>query len=163
MSEGLSGAAEKECVKVKVILIQDVKSLGKKGDVVQVAEGYGRNYILPRRLGIEATPANLKNLAQENAREEERKKKELEIARDLGKKLDGAVVDILAKAGEGGRLFGSVTNKEIADQIKNQFNVAIDRRKMEIKESIKTVGTYDAVVKLHPEVQVKIKIKVTSE
>jgi len=148
---------------MKVILTQDVKSLGKKGDVVQVAEGYGRNYILPKGLGIEASPANLKNLALENARVDAAKKKELEHARNLGKKLDGAVVNISAKAGEGGRLFGSVTNKEVAEQMKSQFNVEIDRRKMEIKEVIKNTGTYDAVIKLHPEVQVKIKINVTSQ
>jgi len=146
---------------MKVILTQDVKSLGKKGDLVQVAEGYGRNFLLPRGLAIEATPANLKNLAFEKTRAENKKKKELEDARVIGKKLDGAEVNVPAKAGEGGRLFGSVTSKEVADQIKNQFNVEIDKRKMELKETIKSVGTYDAVIKLHPEVQVRIKINVT--
>jgi len=148
---------------MKIILTQDVKSLGKKGDVVQVAEGYGRNFLLPKGLGMEASKANLTTLAHESARIEAQKKKELERARDLGKKLDGAEVEILAKAGEGGRLFGSVTNKEVSEQIKQQLNVEIDKRKMELKDTIKSVGTYDAEIKLHPEVQVKIKINVISK
>lgn len=148
---------------MKVILLQDVKSLGKKGDVVQVADGYGRNYILPKGIGIEASAANLKNLDQENARLEKKKAKGLAKAQDIGKKLDGAKVNILAKAGEGGKLFGSVTNKEIADEIKKQYSVEIDRRKMEISEPIKNTGLYKVVVKLHPEVQVKIEINVTTE
>lgn len=148
---------------MKVILTQDVKSLGKRGDVVQVAEGYGRNFLLPKGLGLEASKANLTTLAHENARIEAQKKKELERARDLGKKLDGAEVKVFAKAGEGGKLFGSVTNKEVSEQIKQQLNVEIDRRKMELKETIKSVGTYDAVIRLHPEVQIKIKINVLNQ
>lgn len=148
---------------MKIILIQDVKSLGKKGDVVQVAEGYGNNFLLPKGLGVEASKANLNNIANENAKMENKKKKELERAQDLGKKLEGAEIKISAKSGEGGKLFGSVTNKEISEQIQQQFNVEIDRRKMEIKEVIKSVGIYDGIVKLHPEVQVKIKINVLQQ
>lgn len=148
---------------MKVILTQDVKSLGKKGEVVQVAEGYGNNFLLPKGLGLEASKANLTNIAHENAKIETKMKKDLERARDLGKKLEGAEVKILAKSGEGGKLFGSVTNKEVSEQIKQQFNVEIDRRKMELKEAIKSVGIYDAIIKLHPEVQVKIKINVLQQ
>lgn len=148
---------------MKIILTQDVKSLGKKGDVVQVAEGYGRNFLLPKGLGREASNANLTTLAHESARLEAKKKKELEQARDLGKKLEEAEVKIFAKAGEGGKLFGSVTNKEVSEQIKQQLNVEIDRRKMELKETIKSVGSYDALIRLHPEVQVKIKINVSQK
>lgn len=146
---------------MKIILTQDVKTLGKKGDVVQVAEGYARNFLLPRGLGKEANNANLTNLAHENARLEAKKKKELEDAKALGKKLEGAEVSVFAKAGEGGKLFGSVTNKEISEQVQKQFNIEFDRRKMEMKDTIKSVGIYDAVIKLHPEVQVKIKINVS--
>ncbi|HHT62619.1 MAG: 50S ribosomal protein L9 [Bacillota bacterium] len=148
---------------MKVILTQDVKSLGKKGDVVQVAEGYARNYLLPKGLAKEASPANLKNLARENARLEAKKKKELEKAKEIAQNLEGAVINISAKVGEGGRLFGSVTSKEIADQIKNQFDLEIDRRKMELKENIKSLGIYDVMIKLHPEVQVKVKINVSQQ
>jgi large subunit ribosomal protein L9 len=148
---------------MKVILTQDVKSLGKKGDVVQVAEGYARNYLLPKGLAKEASPANLKNLARENARLEAKKKKELEKAKEIAQNLEGAVINISAKVGEGGRLFGSVTSKEIADQIKNQFDLEIDRRKMELKENIKSLGIYDVRIKLHPEVQVKVKINVSQQ
>ncbi|ATW26228.1 50S ribosomal protein L9 [Candidatus Formimonas warabiya] len=148
---------------MRIILTQDVKSLGKKGDVVQVAEGYGRNFLLPRGLGMEASPANMASLAHENARLQAKKTKELEDARALGKKLQEAVVHIAAKAGEGGRLFGSVTNKEISEQIQHQFQVEIDKRKIELKEAIKSIGTYDAVVKLHSEVQAKIKIDVSAQ
>ena len=148
---------------MKVILTQDIKSLGKKGDVVQVAEGYARNYLLPKGLANEASPANLKNLARENARLEAKKKKELEKAKEIAQNLEGAVINISAKVGEGGRLFGSVTSKEIADHIKNQFDLEIDRRKMELKENIKSLGIYDVMIKLHPEVQVKVKINVSQQ
>lgn len=148
---------------MKIILTQDVKSLGKKGDIVQVAEGYGRNFLLPKGLGLEASNTNLANLAHENARTEAKKQKELEEAQNIAKKLQGAVVNITAKAGEGGRLFGAVTNKEISEQVQAQHKVAIDRRKMEIKEPIKSAGSYEAVIKLHPEVQVVIKINVMAQ
>ncbi|MGI6679637.1 MAG: 50S ribosomal protein L9 [Dehalobacterium sp.] len=148
---------------MKIILTQDVKSLGKKGDLVQVAEGYGRNFLLPKGLGVEASKANLTKLAQENARTEAKKQKELEEAKSSAKKLKGAVVNVAAKAGEGGRLFGAVTNKEISEQVQAQYNVTVDRRKMEIKEPIKSTGSYEATVKLHPEVQVTIKINVTAQ
>lgn len=148
---------------MKIILTQDVKALGKKGDVVQVAEGYGRNFLLPKGLGKEASPANLNSLAHENARADAKKKKELEEAKALAKKLQDAEVHITAKAGEGGRLFGSVTSKEISEMIQQQFHVEIDRRKMELKDAIKSIGAYDAVIRLHPEVQVKIKINVTNQ
>ncbi|MDD2496685.1 MAG: 50S ribosomal protein L9 [Desulfitobacteriaceae bacterium] len=148
---------------MKVILMQDVKNLGKKGDVVEAAEGYARNFLLPKRLVVEASKANLTQLAQENAHLKAKKDKELEQAKATGEKLREAVINICAKAGEGGRLFGSVTNKEISEQVAGQFKVKVDKRKIEISEPIKNLGTYEAVIKLHPEVQVKVKINVCSQ
>ncbi len=148
---------------MKIILTQDVKSLGKKGDVVQVAEGYGRNFLLPKGWGIEASAANLANVEHEKARVQAKKNKELEEARVLGKKLEEAVVNIPAKTGEGGRLFGSVTNKEVSEHIYAQYQVEIDKRKIELQETIKTIGTFDVLIKLHPEVQAKIKIDVSAQ
>lgn len=148
---------------MKVILTQDVKRLGKKGDVAEVAEGYGRNYLLPKGLAVEASKGNLSALAVESAREKALKDKELETAKGLSKKLEEAVIKIYVKAGEGGRLFGSVTNKEVAEQIEKQMNIKIDRRKIELSETIKNVGTYHALIKLHPDVQVKVKLNVVSQ
>jgi len=148
---------------VKLILTQDVKKLGKKGDVLEVADGYGRNFLLPKGLALEASKTNLSALAQENTRIQTRINKELAEAKATGEKLEQAEITVFAKAGEGGRLFGSVTNKEIAEQILKQFNIEVDRRKVELPETIKSLGDYSVLIKLHPEVHVKIKINVVSQ
>ncbi|MGI6065262.1 MAG: 50S ribosomal protein L9 [Bacillota bacterium] len=148
---------------MKVILNQDVKNLGKKGDIAKVAEGYARNFLFPKGLAVEASKENLARLAQENARIEAKKDRELEQAKATGEKLREAVITISAKAGEGGRLFGSVTNKEISEQIAGQLKVKVDKRKIELAEPIKNLGTYEAVIKLHPEIQVKVKINVCTQ
>lgn len=148
---------------MKVILTQDVKSLGKKGEIVQVAEGYARNFLFPRGMALEASKGNLSRLANEQARMQAKKDQELEAARAMGKKLEQAVIRITSKAGEGGRLFGSVTNKEVAEEINRQWKIEVDKRKIEMAEAIKSLGSYDATVKLHPEVQVKIKIDVSTQ
>ena len=142
---------------MKVILLQDVKKLGKKGDVIEASDGYARNYLFPRKLAEEAT-ANALHVV--NAKKEnERKKKlaELEAAQKLAAELKGKEVTITAKAGENGRLFGAITNKDIAEVINGQFNLSIDKKKI-VMDTIKVAGGYEIEVKLYPEVSTKIKV-----
>lgn len=148
---------------MKVILSQDVKKLGKKGEVVEVAEGYARNFLFPKGAAVEASKGNLATVAHVKAKEEAKQEKDLKNAQEMGKKLENAVVKIASKAGDGGRLFGSVTNKEVAEQISQQFKIKVDKRKVDLKESIKSLGTYNANVKLHPQVQVEIKVSVFTQ
>ena len=142
---------------MKVILLQDVKKLGKKGDVIEASDGYARNFLFPRKLAEEAT-ANALHVV--NAKKEnERKKKlaELEAAQKLASELKGKEVIINAKAGENGRLFGAITNKDIAEVINNTFNLSIDKKKI-VMDTIKVAGGYEIEVKLYPEVSTKMKV-----
>lgn len=142
---------------MKVILLQDVKKIGKKGDVIEASDGYARNYLFPRKLAEEAT-ANALHVV--NAKKEnERKKKlaELEAAQKLAAELKGKEVTINAKAGENGRLFGAITNKDIAEVINKQFNLTIDKKKI-VVNTIKVAGEYEVEVKLYPEVSTKMKV-----
>lgn len=142
---------------MQVILLQDVKKLGKKGDVINTSDGYARNYLFPRKLAEEAT-ANALHVV--NAKKEnERKKKlaELEAAQKLAAELKGKEVTINAKAGENGRLFGAITNKDIAEVINKQFNLTIDKKKI-VVNTIKVAGEYEVEVKLYPEVSTKMKV-----
>lgn len=142
---------------MKVILLQDVKKLGKKGDVIEASDGYARNFLFPRKLAEEAT-ANALHVV--NAKKEnERKKKlaELEAAQKLASELKGKEVSIDAKAGDNGRLFGAITNKDIAEVINNKFNLSIDKKKI-VMNTIKVAGQYDIEIKLYPEVSTKMKI-----
>ena len=148
---------------MKVILQADVKNLGKKGDVVEVAEGYGRNYLLPRGLAVEASAGNLRHAAQQKQLEATKAERELKEAQKVGEKLKDQKVQIKAKVGEAGRLFGSVTPQEIADQLRRQFAVEIDKRKIEIKEPIKSLGTHKVTVKIHPKVHVQVQVDVVAE
>lgn len=148
---------------MKVILQADVKTLGKKGQVIEVAEGYGRNYLLPRGLAVEASDGNVKAQAQKTAFDAKRKAQELDAAKQLAARLEQAEIVIKTKQGESGRLFGSVTSKEIAEALSKKHGLTIDKRKIELKETIKSLGSYDFIVKLHPEVQAKIKVVVTGE
>ena len=142
---------------MKVILLQEVKKMGKKGDVIEASDGYARNYLFPRKLAEEAT-ANALHIV--NAKKEnERKKKlaELEEAQKLAAELKGKEVTINAKAGDNGRLFGAITNKDIAEVINSSFNLSIDKKKV-VVNTIKVAGTYDVEVKLYPEVSTKMKV-----
>jgi len=145
---------------VKVILKQDVKGLGKKGKICEVSDGYARNYLIPRGLAIEATEGNVQDLAHKQKQEELRRQKEKEEAMKLAAKIETLEVVIKVKVGEKGRLFGSVTNKEIADVLEKEYQLKLDKRKIEIKEPFKSLGEYEATVKLHPEVTANMKIKV---
>ena len=145
---------------MKVILLQDVKKMGKKGDVIEASDGYARNYLFPRKLAEEAT-ANALHVV--NAKKEnERKKKlaELEAAQKLAAELKGKEVTINAKAGDNGRLFGAITNKDVAEVINSQFNLSIDKKKIVVVNTIKVAGTYEVEVKLYPEVSTKMKVNI---
>jgi large subunit ribosomal protein L9 len=148
---------------MKVILKQDVKSLGKKGDLVNVSDGYARNYILPKELGVEATSKNLNDLKLQKAAEEKRKKEILEEAKDLAKQLEDVVVEVKIKAGEGGKTFGSVSTKEIAKVLKSDFGIEIDKKKLQLADPIKSIGNHTVNVKLHPKVTGELKVKVSEQ
>ena len=144
---------------MQVILLEDVKSLGKKGDVVKVSDGYARNFILPKKLGLEATEKNLKELAIQKAEEEARQKAIYDEAVEFGKKLEAKSVTLEIKGGEGGRTFGSVTAKEIAETLKSTFGVNVDKRKINVEE-IKQFGTYEFEVKLYTGISAKLYVMV---
>ena len=145
---------------MKVILLQDVKSLGKKGDIVNVSDGYARNKILPGKLGLEATSANLNTLKLQKANEEKIAAQQLADAKELAQKLEEKEVVCSVKVGEGGRSFGSVSSKEIAEALKKQNNIDVDKKKIVLPEAIKSPGYYEVYVKLHPQVQGKLRVKV---
>lgn len=147
---------------MKVILQQDVKGIGKKGEVKEVADGYARNYLLPRQLAVEATASNLKAHAAQQKSKEKRAQEELAEAKRLADKLAGEKVVISAKAGDGGRLFGAVTNKQIAESLKKK-GYDLDRRKIILDEPIRSLGVTQVSVKLHPEVTATIQVHVVEE
>lgn len=145
---------------MKVILLQDVKTLGKKDQIVEVNDGYARNFILPKKLGIEASAANLNSLKLQKANEEKVAKENLEKAKAFATELSELTIVVKMKAGEGGRAFGSVSSKEIAEEAKKQFKVEIDKKKIILPEPIRNFGTFEFSVKLHPEVTAKMRVKV---
>ncbi|AZK45610.1 50S ribosomal protein L9 [Paenibacillus lentus] len=147
---------------MKVIFLKDVKGQGKKGEIKNVSEGYAQNFLLPRGLARIATEGNVKTLEVQNAAEQKRKAQEKEEAVQLGKKLEEMTVTVQAKAGEGGRLFGAITNKQIAEALA-KVGVKIDRRKIELAEPIRTLGVTQVPVKLHPDVKSTFKVQVTEE
>ena len=137
---------------MKIILLQDVKSLGKKGEIVNVSDGYARNMILPKKLGVEATGKNL-NVAEEN----------LEAAKELAKDLEDKIVEVKIKSGKDGKTFGSVSTKEIAAAVKEQLGLELDKKKMVVNDGIKALGTYEVPIKLHPKVMGTLRVKVTEQ
>lgn len=147
---------------MKVIFLKDVKGQGKRGEIKDVSEGYARNFLIPRGLVRIATEGNLKTLEVQNAAEQKRKAQEKEEAIQLGKKLEEMTVTLKAKAGEGGRLFGAITSKQIAEAL-SKAGVKIDKRKIELEEPIRTLGVTQVPVKLHPEVKSSFKVQVTEE
>lgn len=145
---------------MKVILLEDVKSLGKKGQIVNVNDGYARNFILPKKLGLEATNKNLNDLKLQKQNEEKVAQEILDAAKDLAKKIEAGKVEVKIKTGEGGRTFGSVSSKEIAVAVKEQMGYDIDKKKIQMKDSIKNLGTYIVPVKLHAKVTAELKVHV---
>lgn len=145
---------------MKVILLEDVKSLGKKGEVINVNDGYARNFVLPKKLGVEATGKNMNDLKLQKANEEKVAKEHLEAAQAFAKEMENDHVVVSIKAGEGGRTFGSVSSKEIATAYKEQCGKEIDKKKIILPEPIKSFGVYEVAVKLHPKVTGTLKVKV---
>lgn len=145
---------------MKVILLQDVKSLGKKGDEVKVSDGYARNMILPKGLGVEANSKNKNDLKLKKANEEKIAKENLEAAQAFGKEIEAKSVSLSIKVGEGGRVFGSVSAKEIAEAAKEQLGFDIDKKKMQLASPIKSLGTTIVPIRLHPKVTAELKVLV---
>ncbi|HJC38494.1 MAG TPA: 50S ribosomal protein L9 [Candidatus Mediterraneibacter faecigallinarum] len=148
---------------MKVILLQDVKSLGKKGEIVNVNDGYARNFILPKKLGVEATGKNLNDLKLQKNNEKKVAQENLDAAKALAAKLAEGEVVLAIKVGEGGRTFGSVSSKEIAAAVKEQMGLELDKKKISLKEPVKSLGTHIVTVKLHPEVAAELKVSVKEE
>lgn len=145
---------------MKIILLEDVKSLGKKGEIIEANDGYARNYILPKKLGVEATAKNLNDLKLQKNNEAKIAREQLEAAQSLAKDLETKEVVVRIKAGEGGRTFGSVSTKEIAAAFKDQCGVEVDKKKIQLKEAIKSFGVYKVNIKLHPKVTGVLTVKV---
>lgn len=145
---------------MKVILLQDVKSLGKKDSIVEVNDGYARNYIIPKKLGIEANGQNMNNLKLQKANEEKIAKEVYEKALALKDEVEKGEVVVAIKAGENGKTFGSVSSKEIAKAVSDQMNLEIDKKKIQLPDAIKTFGVYQVDVKLHQKVTAVLKVKV---
>lgn len=148
---------------MEVILLEDVKSLGKKGELVKVNEGYARNFILKKNLGIEATPKNLNDLKLKKANEEKLAKERLDEAKKLADDIEKMSVTLKMKSGEGGRTFGSISTKEIAGAVKNQLKIELDKKKLVLDEPIRTLGTHIVSVRLHKDVMGKLTVKVIEE
>ncbi|MBD9158049.1 50S ribosomal protein L9 [Lachnospiraceae bacterium] len=145
---------------MKVILIEDVKSLGKKGQLVDVNDGYARNFILAKKLGLEATPKNLNDLKLKKANDEKVAKEIYEEAKAFGERLKEMEVNVTIKTGEGGKIFGSVSSKEIAEAAKAQLGIELDKKKMVLPSPIKVLGTTMVPIKLHPKVTSELKVNV---
>ncbi len=148
---------------MKVILLEDVKSLGKKGEVVNVSDGYARNMIFPKKLGVEATSKNLNDLKLQNQHADKVAQENYEAALAFAKELKDKKITVKMKAGEGGRTFGSVSTKEIAAAAKAQLGVELDKKKMQLPEPIRTFGMTEVSIKLHPKVMGKFTVHVVEE
>ena len=148
---------------MKVILLEDVKSLGKKGEIVTVSDGYARNMILPKKLGVEATGKNLNDLKLQNQHAEKVAQENLEAAQALAESLKDKKVEVKMKSGEGGRTFGSVSTKEIAVAAKEQLGLELDKKKMQLSEPMRSFGMTEVPIKLHPKVTGKFTVHVVEE
>ncbi len=145
---------------MKVILLQDVKSLGKKDEIVEVSDGYAKNYIFTKKLGIEANTKNLNDLKLKKANDEKIAAKHLAAAKEFAKVIESKQVTVKLKTGEGGKTFGSVSSKEIAEEALAQHGLELDKKKIQIGEPMKNIGSYDVTVKLHPQVSATLKVRV---
>ncbi len=143
-----------------IILEKDVKGVGKAGEVVKVSDGYARNMLLPRGLAKEATEGNVRNLEKQKAIQEEQHQNELAEAKKLAEKIGSLKVEVVTKSGEGGRLFGSITSKDIADALLEQHKISTDKRKIILESPIKQTGDYELDIKIYPEVTAKLKVTV---
>lgn len=148
---------------MKVILLEDVKALGKKGEIVNVNDGYARNFILPKKLGLEANGKNMNDLKLQKNNEAKVAQEQLEAAKALAKELEAGKVELAIKVGEGGKTFGSISGKELAAAVQEQLGLEIDKKKIQLKEALKTLGTHKVPVKLHAKVTAELKVEVKPE
>ncbi len=145
---------------MKVILKEDVKGLGKKEQMVEASDGYARNFLFPKGLAVEATAANMNIMKTKKEAEAHKKEKEIAQARELANKIKNITVTIKVKAGENGKLFGSITSKDVAETLKSQHKLDIDKKKLVMPDTIKAIGTFEAEVKLYPEISSKFTVKI---
>lgn len=145
---------------MKVILLQDIKGVGKKDQIINASDGYAKNFLIPKKMAVEATKVNMNRLERQHADAAAKAQAELEEAQKLGKEIEEKIINIKVKVGNNGKLFGAVTNKEVASALKEQFNIDIDKKKI-VVEPIKAVGDSEAAIKLHPQVTAKLKISVS--
>ena len=148
---------------MKVILLDNIKGVGKKDEVINAADGYARNYLLPKKLAVEANAENMSKLNNKKEAASYKKDVEKKSAEELAKKIKGIMLKIRVKAGENGKIFGGVTSKEISDNLKSQYNFNIDKKKIELKETIKTLGSFNVPIKLFEGVVAQLKVEVISE
>lgn len=148
---------------MKVILLQDVKSQGKKGDIINVSDAYARNQLIPKGLGVEANNKTLNDLKLQNKHADKVAEENYQAALRLAEDLKDKSVEVKMKAGEGGRTFGSVSTKEISQAAKEQLHLELDKKKMQLKDAIKTFGVYEVPIRIHPKVTATLKVKVTEE
>ena len=148
---------------MEVVLLEDVKALGKKGQIVKVNDGYARNYILPKKLGVEANAKNLNDLKLQKAHADKMAAEQLAAAKELAARLESVKVTLAVKSGEGGKVFGSVSSKEICTAVKEQYHVDLDKKKVVVEEPIRTLGTVEVKVKLHPQVTAVMRVHVSAE
>ena len=146
---------------MKVILLEDVKALGKKGDMVEVNNGYARNFILPKKLGVEATGKNINDLKLQKAQQDKVAAEQLAAAQALAAELSEKSVEVKMKVGEGGKTFGAISTKEIAAAAKEQLDMELDKKKISVDEPIRSLGVHNVKIKLHPKVTATLKVKVS--
>jgi len=145
---------------MEVILLEDVKNVGKKGDVVKVNDGYGRNVLIKQKKALEANGKNLNDLKLKKANDDKIAAENLAAAQELGKKIEAAEIHVAIKVGEGGKSFGAISSKEIAEEVKSQLGYDVDKKKVQLKDAIKTVGVHEVKIKLHPQVTTTLKVHV---
>lgn len=148
---------------MKVILKQEVKGLGKKESMVEVSDGYARNFLLPRNLAVEASATNMNVMKTKKEAEQTKKEREISQAKELAAKIKEITVVIKTKTGENGKLFGSITSKDVAEKLKSNFKIDIDKKKIVMPEALKSIGTTELEVKLYPEVSTKLKVRIEQE
>lgn len=148
---------------MEVILLEDVKNVGKKGEIVKVNDGYGRNVLIKKKQAVEATNKNLNDWKLKKANDDKIAAENLEAAKELGKKIEESEITVAIKVGEGGKTFGSVSSKEIAEEVKTQLGFDVDKKKVQLKDAIKTVGTHEIKIKLHPQVTTTLKVNVAGK
>ena len=147
---------------MKVILLKDIKGTGKKDQIIEASDGFARNYLVPRKLAVEASASNLNAIENAKSAQSHRKEVERQEAQELAKKMGDMVVEIAVRAGENGRLYGKVTNQEVADALKAKYGMDIDKRKITV-DAVKNVGETEAVIKLYPEISAKIKLNIVAK